>query len=211
MGAPNLSAVALIAGHKNVRGCMQIHTRHFRDYSCNRKDLRTVSWLPWISYSLFWAFWIDQFTELKSLQDDGSPDFVAEVLSLFFDDCVKLVCNMARALDQTRTVDFGQVGASVHQLKGSSSSVGAKRVKGLCINFKELCEAKNYEGCVRSSQRVTLRVSTLLSYVPVSLGSAHQAGALTLLTLMLLLNHTLRRPSTSLLKSLPQVAKSSFS
>ncbi|XP_048598831.1 cytochrome c oxidase assembly protein COX15-like isoform X3 [Brassica napus] len=59
--------------------------------------------------------------------------------------------------------------------------------------------------------QVTLGVSTLLSYVPVSLGSAHQAGALTLLTLMLLLNHTLRRPSPSLLKSLPQVAKSNFS
>ncbi|XVE50936.1 hypothetical protein DITRI_Ditri01bG0203200 [Diplodiscus trichospermus] len=57
--------------------------------------------------------------------------------------------------------------------------------------------------------QVTLGVSTLLSYVPVSLGTAHQAGALTLLTLMLLLNHTLRRPSMSLLKTLPQVAKTS--
>lgn len=50
--------------------------------------------------------------------------------------------------------------------------------------------------------QVTLGVSTLLSYVPVSLGSAHQAGALTLLSLMILLCHTVRRPSPSLLKSL---------
>ncbi|CAJ1971546.1 unnamed protein product [Sphenostylis stenocarpa] len=56
--------------------------------------------------------------------------------------------------------------------------------------------------------QVTLGISTLLSYVPVSLGTAHQAGALTLLTFMLLLNHTVRRPSLSLLKSLPQVVKS---
>ncbi|CAK9324343.1 unnamed protein product [Citrullus colocynthis] len=55
--------------------------------------------------------------------------------------------------------------------------------------------------------QVTLGVSTLLSYVPVSLGTAHQAGALTLLTLVILLNHTVRRPSMSLLKSLPQVVK----
>lgn len=55
--------------------------------------------------------------------------------------------------------------------------------------------------------QVTLGISTLLSYVPVSLGSAHQAGALTLLTLMILLNHTVRRPSLSLLKSLPSVAR----
>ncbi|KAK7304007.1 hypothetical protein RJT34_14987 [Clitoria ternatea] len=55
--------------------------------------------------------------------------------------------------------------------------------------------------------QVTLGILTLLSYVPVSLGTAHQAGALTLLTLMLLLNHTVRRPSLPLLKSLPQVVK----
>uniref|UniRef100_A0A803QB15 Cytochrome c oxidase assembly protein COX15 n=1 Tax=Cannabis sativa TaxID=3483 RepID=A0A803QB15_CANSA len=55
--------------------------------------------------------------------------------------------------------------------------------------------------------QVTLGISTLLSYVPVSLGSAHQAGALTLMSLMILLIHTLRKPSPSLLKSLPKVAK----
>ncbi|KAL0322130.1 UNVERIFIED_CONTAM: Cytochrome c oxidase assembly protein COX15 [Sesamum calycinum] len=58
-----------------------------------------------------------------------------------------------------------------------------------------------------STVQVTLGISTLLSYVPVSLGTAHQAGALTLLTQMILLNHTLRRPSLQLLKTLPSVAK----
>ncbi|CAI9091358.1 OLC1v1026369C2 [Oldenlandia corymbosa var. corymbosa] len=56
--------------------------------------------------------------------------------------------------------------------------------------------------------QVTLGISTLLSYVPVSLGTAHQAGALMLLSLMLLLNHTVRRPSLSLLKTLPSAVKS---
>ncbi|KAH6756501.1 cytochrome c oxidase 15 [Perilla frutescens var. hirtella] len=55
--------------------------------------------------------------------------------------------------------------------------------------------------------QVTLGITTLLSYVPVSLGTAHQAGALTLLSLMILLNHTLRRPSSQLLKALPSVVK----
>ncbi|ERN19097.1 cytochrome c oxidase assembly protein COX15 isoform X1 [Amborella trichopoda] len=50
--------------------------------------------------------------------------------------------------------------------------------------------------------QVTLGISTLLSYVPVSLATAHQAGALTLLTLMLLLVHSVRKPSPALLKSL---------
>ncbi|OVA12334.1 Heme A synthase [Macleaya cordata] len=55
--------------------------------------------------------------------------------------------------------------------------------------------------------QVTLGISTLLSYVPVSLGTAHQAGALTLLSLMILLSHTVRRPSATLLKSLGSVAR----
>ncbi|KAF8403834.1 hypothetical protein HHK36_011940 [Tetracentron sinense] len=55
--------------------------------------------------------------------------------------------------------------------------------------------------------QVTLGISTLLSYVPVSLGSANQAGALTLFTLVILLNYTVRRPSLTLLKSLPSVTK----
>ncbi|XP_061337579.1 cytochrome c oxidase assembly protein COX15 [Gastrolobium bilobum] len=58
-----------------------------------------------------------------------------------------------------------------------------------------------------ASLQVTLGISTLLSYVPVSLGTAHQAGALTLLTFMIMLNHIVRKPSSSLLKSLPQVVK----
>lgn len=46
--------------------------------------------------------------------------------------------------------------------------------------------------------QVTLGISTLLTYVPVSLGSAHQAGALTLFTVMLMLLHSLRRPKPAL-------------
>ncbi|KAJ4747505.1 Cytochrome c oxidase assembly protein COX15 [Rhynchospora pubera] len=57
--------------------------------------------------------------------------------------------------------------------------------------------------------QVTLGLSTLLMYVPTSLASAHQAGALTLLTFTLLLVHTVRKPSPALLKSLASVSKPS--
>lgn len=53
-----------------------------------------------------------------------------------------------------------------------------------------------------ASLQVTLGISTLLCYVPASLGSAHQAGALTLMSFMIVLAHCVRKPSPHVLKSL---------
>ena len=49
--------------------------------------------------------------------------------------------------------------------------------------------------------QVTLGITALMTHVPASLGSAHQAGALTLFSLVLALIHSLRRSPSSVLKS----------
>lgn len=48
---------------------------------------------------------------------------------------------------------------------------------------------------------MTLGITTLMTYVPPSLGSAHQAGALTLFSLVLALMHTLRGGPSAAIKS----------
>ncbi|OWM87172.1 hypothetical protein CDL15_Pgr010204 [Punica granatum] len=62
----------------------------------------------------------DQFTQLQKLQDESNPDFIDEVITLFFQDSERLICSMGTALAK-RNVDYKQVDDDVHQLKGSSS------------------------------------------------------------------------------------------
>lgn len=106
------------------------------------------------------GFLDDQFNQLQKLQDESTPDFVIEVVTMFFDDSENLLKNMQRALEQS-PVDFKQVDAHVHQYKGSSASVGAARVKNVCAAFRNFCEAQNLEGCVRCLQQLQHEYSLL--------------------------------------------------
>ncbi|KAI5654058.1 hypothetical protein M9H77_31245 [Catharanthus roseus] len=104
--------------------------------------------------SLFREGFLDaQFCQLQQLQDENNPDFVIEVVSLFFEDSEKLLNDLTRALDQ-QDVDFKKVDACVHQLKGSSSSIGAERVKNACIAFRNFCDELNIDACLRCLQHV---------------------------------------------------------
>ncbi|XP_022138555.1 histidine-containing phosphotransfer protein 1 [Momordica charantia] len=110
----------------------------------------------WVEYtkSLFMEGFLDsQFIELQKLQDEGNPDFIVEVVSLFFEDSERLINDLTRALDEA-DVDFQKVDGHVHQLKGSSSSVGAQRIKNVCIAIRSFCEEQNIEGCLRCLQQL---------------------------------------------------------
>ncbi|XP_077235838.1 histidine-containing phosphotransfer protein 2-like [Tasmannia lanceolata] len=91
----------------------------------------------------------EQFTQLQMLQDANNPDFVAEVISLFCDDSERILAELTKSLDQA-VVDYQKVDAYVHQLKGSSSSVGAQHIKLACIEFRHFCEENDREGCLQA-------------------------------------------------------------
>ncbi|KAI5058384.1 hypothetical protein GOP47_0026554 [Adiantum capillus-veneris] len=99
------------------------------------------------------GFLDDQFTQLQMLQDASNPDFVSEVITLFFEDSQRLLAELTKALEQ-EPVDYKKVDAYVHQFKGSSSSVGAQRVKSVCIDFRSYAEARNKEGCLQALQHI---------------------------------------------------------
>ncbi|CAL9103660.1 unnamed protein product [Musa acuminata var. zebrina] len=99
------------------------------------------------------GFLDSQYTQLQQWKDESNPDFVTEVVTLFFQDSEKLQDELSRTLDQ-EVVDFKKVAAHVHQLKGSSASIGAQRVKNVCVAFRICCEEMNREGCLRCLQQV---------------------------------------------------------
>ncbi|KAK1277542.1 Histidine-containing phosphotransfer protein 1 [Acorus gramineus] len=98
--------------------------------------------------SMFTEGYLDeQFIQIQGLQEEGSTDFLVDVMSMFFQDSDKLMNEMNIALDQ-QFVDFKKIEANAHQLKGSSASMGAKRVKDVCAAFRSLCERMDREGCL---------------------------------------------------------------
>ncbi|KAI4998813.1 hypothetical protein ZWY2020_054155 [Hordeum vulgare] len=90
------------------------------------------------------------FQELQAL-DEGSaaPGYVAEVIDIFLNDGDSILRDIDGLLNQPLAeVDFHKVDAMVQQLKGSSSTVGAKKVKLACMDFQQFYTAKNKKQCL---------------------------------------------------------------
>ncbi|RLM60873.1 histidine-containing phosphotransfer protein 1-like [Panicum miliaceum] len=95
----------------------------------------------------------EQFQQLQMLQDASAPDFVSEVVTLFCQDGERIIGELAKLLEKP-SVDFDRVDAFVHQLKGSSASVGAQKVKNTCIHFREFCQSRSKDGCLKTLDSV---------------------------------------------------------
>ncbi|KAA8521856.1 hypothetical protein F0562_012522 [Nyssa sinensis] len=87
----------------------------------------------------------EQFIQLEDLQDDANPNFVEEIVTLFYSDSARLIRKIEQALSDN-PLDFGKLDDYMHQFKGSSSSIGAKKVTRECTQFMEYCKAGNADG-----------------------------------------------------------------
>ncbi|CAH1423944.1 unnamed protein product [Lactuca virosa] len=117
--------------------------------------------INFIKNSLFEQGYLDeQFTQLEDLQDDANPNFVEEIVTSFYSDSTRLIRNVETALEN-HPLDFCKLDDYMHQFKGSSSSIGAKKVKVECNQFQECCKARNAQGCIMAFQHVKQEHSTL--------------------------------------------------
>ncbi|KAJ4846859.1 hypothetical protein Tsubulata_011857 [Turnera subulata] len=86
-----------------------------------------------------------QFAQVQALQDESNPNFVAEVIISFCNDAEKIITDLNKNLSH-QNVDFPKLDSCVHQLKGSSSSIGAQRLKLACVELHQASDGKNKAG-----------------------------------------------------------------
>jgi len=82
---------------------------------------------------------------LRELQQEGSPDLVTELIELYAKDTKKRLTELRTALDSQ---DMTGLRGTVHYLKGSSGSLGIRRMALLCSQFEEelqLCQNRLHE------------------------------------------------------------------
>ncbi|WOH07566.1 hypothetical protein DCAR_0726998 [Daucus carota subsp. sativus] len=94
-----------------------------------------------------------QFLNIQKLQDENHPQFVREVLTLYFDDSERLLHTLDTALNQT-DVDYAQVHHSALDIYESSLSFGTQRVQNVCVTFRSCYYAKDLDGCLRCLQQL---------------------------------------------------------
>ncbi|KAJ8471495.1 hypothetical protein OPV22_025838 [Ensete ventricosum] len=99
------------------------------------------------------GFLDNQYVQLQQLQDESEPQFVLQTATLFLEDSEKLLNELCGILDD-KEVDFEKLVARVRKLTDSSASIGARRVKNVCMDFLNCCEKVSKEGCVDCLKQV---------------------------------------------------------
>uniref|UniRef100_A0ACD6ALA2 Uncharacterized protein n=1 Tax=Avena sativa TaxID=4498 RepID=A0ACD6ALA2_AVESA len=88
----------------------------------------------------------DNFKQLQEIVDDK---FLVDVITLFCKDGERIIGELAKQLEKT-CVDFNKTVDFVHQLRGSSATVGARRVNNNCNQLHEFCREKSRDGCLKT-------------------------------------------------------------
>jgi HPt (histidine-containing phosphotransfer) domain-containing protein len=72
---------------------------------------------------------------LRELQQEGEPDLLDELIGAFLEDAPTRLAALREAATQEKAEDLGR---AAHALKGSSGSLGAKRMVPICEELEAL-------------------------------------------------------------------------
>jgi HPt (histidine-containing phosphotransfer) domain-containing protein len=79
--------------------------------------------------------------ELRALERDGCPGFLAELIDLFLREGT---LHMARLRDSLTARDAQLFARSAHTLKGSSGNLGAQALSRICGELQEIGHAADW-------------------------------------------------------------------
>ncbi len=79
----------------------------------------------------------------RALQEDGQPDVVTEFIDVFLEDLPTRIDRIQQAVGSKNPTE---IKSAAHALKGSSASVGAVLVSGLCAQLEAIGRAGSYDG-----------------------------------------------------------------
>ncbi|XVF34913.1 hypothetical protein REPUB_Repub18cG0099300 [Reevesia pubescens] len=116
-----------------------------------------------------------QFTQLEQLEDRDNPNFVEEVLTLYFRDSTTLLATVEQAME-TVPIDIPKVDKILHKLKGSSASIGANKVLNEITKTRELWQEGNLEGAKAAFQELRKEHDTLKAKLEPYFQQLRQAG-----------------------------------
>ncbi|XVF49113.1 hypothetical protein PTKIN_Ptkin03bG0242400 [Pterospermum kingtungense] len=103
-----------------------------------------------------------QFTQLELLEDAGNTNFVEDVFRLYLGDSTRLLATIEKEIYREDVpVNFAMVDRNLHQLKGSSASIGANKVRIEVIKTKEACQEGNVEGAKAAFQELRREYDTI--------------------------------------------------
>ncbi|XP_052488944.1 histidine-containing phosphotransfer protein 4 [Gossypium raimondii] len=87
----------------------------------------------------------EKFSQLEQLEGKDNPNFVEEVFTMYFRDSTAFLETIEQAM-KTIPIDSIKVDNILHQLKGSSASVGANKVLKEVNKTRQVLGKGNLEG-----------------------------------------------------------------
>ncbi|XP_044483795.1 histidine-containing phosphotransfer protein 2-like [Mangifera indica] len=87
------------------------------------------------------------FENVRRLQAHGNPHFLTEVITMFVNDADGSMGEITRLINQPE-LDYETLGQYLHQLRGSSASIGGCRMANACREFRQAVDARDKERCI---------------------------------------------------------------
>ncbi|KAE8660794.1 Phosphatase 2C family protein isoform 1 [Hibiscus syriacus] len=115
----------------------------------------------------------EQFTELEQLEEKGNPSFLQQVFTMYFNDSTTVLDTVEQALGEIDVVKLEHV---LHKFKGSSASVGAKKVVNEIIKTRRLLGEGNLEGAKVAFQELRKEYENLKAMLEHYFQQLAQAG-----------------------------------